>query len=111
VAASLAAGDSRTEEVMTYRTTRDAFGVSLTREAFEPDTDPDRPVIIGSLLLAAVFAGLWGAGLLTDRWSDVHDLRQHNCVYVNTLAGDGDTVLWHCRDGYRVSSARFVDGH
>ena len=96
---------------MTYRTTRDAFGVSLTREAFEPDTDPDRPVIIGSLLLAAVFAALWGAGLLTDRWSDVHDLRANSCVYVNTLAGDGDTVLWHCRDGYRVSPARYVDGY
>ena len=94
---------------MTYRTTRDAFGTQLTREAFEPD--PDRPVIIASVLAAAVFAALWLSGLLQDRFSDVHDLRQHGCVYVNTLAGDGDTVLWHCRDGYRVSPARYVDGY
>jgi len=94
---------------MTHRTTRDAFGVQLSREAFE--SDPDRAVAIGSLLLASVFAGLWGAGILEDRFGDVHELRAHGCVYVNTLAGDGDTVLWHCRDGYRVSPARLVDGY
>lgn len=73
--------------------------------------NPDRPVVIASIMVAAVLVALWGAGALSDRFGDVHELRAHGCVYVNTLAGDGDTVLWHCRDGYRVSPARLVDGY
>lgn len=96
---------------MTYRTTREAYGQQLSREAFEQH-DPDRPVIIVSILAAGALAVLWGAGLLRDQFTliDAQNLAAHNCSIVDTLAGDRDTMLWTCRDGYRVSSVKIVDG-
>lgn len=96
---------------MTPRTTREAFGYQLSPDAFHDVDTADRPVIIGSLLLALIFFSLWGGGLLVDRFNeiDAHELIQQQCTMVNNLANDPKTMLWTCNDGYRVSSTDVMD--
>jgi len=93
---------------MTARTTREAFGQQLPPAAFDNEM-PDRPMVVASLLAASVFAALWGADLLSDRFGDAHELVKHGCTIVDTLAGDSKTMLWHCSDGYRVSPVNVMD--
>ena len=97
---------------MTSRTTKEAYGVQLSSDAFRSDHDPDRPVAIGCIILAVVFGGLWAGGALADRYDEtqVGELISHECRPVDSLANGRDRMLWHCRDGYRVSSTRLVDG-
>lgn len=96
---------------MIARTTREAFGYQLPPEAFRDDDTTDRPVIIVSFLAALVFAGLWGGGLLVDRFNeiDAHELIQQQCTMIDSLANDRKTMLWTCKDGYRVSSTDVID--
>lgn len=97
------------------RTMRESCGTFLSPEAFEalPAHNPDRPVIIGSLVIAGLMVGLWAGGTLKDRFDmrDTHTLRQHGCSPVDSLVSDRDVMLWHCRDGYRLSSTDVVDGN
>jgi len=95
---------------MTHRTTRNAYGVQLTPDAFRSDSD--RPVAIGCIILAVVFGALWAGGALADRYDEtqVAELISFECRPVDSMANARDKMLWHCRDGYRVSLTRLVDG-
>lgn len=92
---------------MTPRTTREAYGQQLQPSSFGREPNPDRPVVVGGIIIAAILACLWAGGSLHDRASraSVRDLVEHQCQMVDALADDRDRVLWHCSDGYRVTSA------
>lgn len=96
------------------RSMRESCGTFLTPEAFgiERNPNPDKPVIVGSLLIAGVFFGLWAGGALVDRAArmNTYELRAHQCTPIDSLASDRTTMLWHCADGYRTSDVAVVDG-
>lgn len=97
---------------MTARTTREAFGQQLTREAFEDPTAKDRPVVVAVAAVAGAFLALSLGGDLADRFGDrakAVELAAHECRMLDTLAGDREVLLWTCKDGYRTSPAGIID--
>jgi len=83
---------------MTARTTRECYGVQLTKDAFEPTPREwkSAAVLVGVMLF--VIAVVWQR----NRASDLDVLIANRCQFHSETA-DG-LHLWACHDGLRVSS-------